>query len=124
MYGLAMSTFSVSATLIHPERRERSVALDLLVDTGATYTLLPAEVVAELELPTPEDCPVELASGELVVYDMGEVRMRLGGRERATVFLAGPPGCHGLLGAVTLEEFGLAADPRHQRLLPAPPALL
>ena len=119
-----MSTFTVSATLIHPEHRERSVTLDLLVDTGATYTRLPAEVVAELELLTLEECPVELASGEQVVYGMGEVRVRLGGRERATVFLAGPPGCHGLLSAVTLEELGLTADPRHQRLLPAPPALL
>ena len=72
-----MSTYTIQATLIHPERRERAVALDLLVDTGATYTLLPAEVVAELELPTMEDWPAELVSGERVVYRLGEVRIRL-----------------------------------------------
>jgi clan AA aspartic protease len=119
-----MSTFTVSATLIHPEHRERSVVLDFLVDTGATYTLLPAEVVAELRLPILEERPAELASGERVVYGMGEVRIRLGDRERTTVFLAGPPRCHPLLGAFALEGFALAADPVHQRLFPAPAAFL
>ena len=110
--------------MIHPERRERSVALDLVVDTGAMYTLLPAEIVAELELLTTEDWPAELASGERVVYRLGEVRVRLGDRERTNVFIAGPPRCHPLLGAFTLESFHLAADPVHQRLFPAPPAPL
>ncbi len=35
-----------------------------------------------------------------------------------TVFLAGPPGCLALLGAVTLEEFGLAPDPIRKVLVP------
>ncbi len=118
-----MSTFTVGATLMHPEHRERSAVLDLLVDTGATYTLLPAEVVAALQLPILEERPAELAGGERVVYGVGEVRIRLGERERTTVFLAGPPRCHPLLGAVTLEEFGLAADPLHQRLFPVPALL-
>jgi len=106
------------------EHRERSLVLDLLVDTGATYTLLPAEVIAELQLPILEERPAELASGERVVYGVGEARIRLGERERTTVFLAGPPRCHPLLGAVTLEEFGLAADPLHQRLFPVPALLV
>ena len=40
-----MSTLAVEARLIHPEHRERAVAAELLVDTGAFYSLLPAEVV-------------------------------------------------------------------------------
>ena len=66
----------------------------------------------------------ERANGERVVYGVGEVRMRLGGRERTAVFLAGPPGCRPLLGAFSLEAFALAADPVSPRLIPAPPALL
>ncbi|HKC83323.1 MAG TPA: aspartyl protease family protein [bacterium] len=113
-----MSTFMVPVTLIHPDQRERSVRLDLLVDTGALYTLLPAEVVAALELRTVEDWQAQLASGERVVYPLGEVRVKLGTRERTTMFVAGPSGCPALLGALALESFGLAADPVHQRLLP------
>ena len=118
-----MSTFTVSAILAHPGRRERSIVLEFLVDTGATYTLLPEEVVTELGLPTPYEHPAELASGEQVLYRLGEVRVGLGGQERATVFFAGPPGAQALLGAVTLEEFGLAVDPVRQRLIPVPALL-
>lgn len=118
-----MSTFTVAVTLIHPEHRERSVEVDLLVDTGATYTLLPPGVVARLELSTPYERWAMLASGERVVYRIGEVRVRLGDEERTTVFFAGSPGARALLGAVTLEEFGLAADPVRQRLFPVPALL-
>ena len=68
-----MSTFTIPATLIHPEHPERLVALDLVVGTRATYLLLPAEVVAQLGLSTPYERPVELASGELSAYRLGEV---------------------------------------------------
>ena len=119
-----MSTFTIRATLIHPDHRERAVAANLVVDTGATYSLLPAEIVTRLGLATTEEWSAVLASGERVVYGMGEVRVRLGERERTTVFLAGPPGCYPLLGAFALEGFALAVDPVHQQLLPAPPAHL
>lgn len=119
-----MSTFTVQATLTHPERRERSTVIDLIVDTGATYTFLPAEVVAELGLPAPYERPAVLASGERTVYRVGEVRIRLADEERVTVFFAGPPGSRPLLGAVTLEQFGLAADPVHRQLFPVPGLLV
>lgn len=113
-----MSTFTEHVTLIHPEHRDRSMTLDLLVDTGATYTLLPPDLVTQLDLPMLEQQPAELANGERVMVRIGEVRVRLGDRERTTMFVEGPPGCHLLLGAFTLEAFGLAADPVHQRLFP------
>ena len=113
-----MSTFAVEATLIHPEHRERTVTVEFLVDTGAFYSLLPAEVVERLGLETQEDVEGILASGKPVVSKLGEVRIRLDSRERTTTFLAGPPGCSPLLGSVTLGAFALAADPRHQRLVP------
>lgn len=118
-----MSTFKVDATLIHPDRREQLLPLELLVDTGATYTLLPIEIVAELGLSTPYARRVELASGEHAVYRVGEVRIRLAHEEMTTIFFAGPLGSVPLLGAVTLEQFGLAADPARQRLFPVPPLL-
>jgi predicted aspartyl protease len=103
---------------MHPEHRQRSVRLDLLVDTCALYTLLPAEVVAVMGLEAVDDWQAQLASGERVVYPLGEVRLRLDGRERTTTFVSGPTGCPALLGALALETFGLAADPVHQRLIP------
>src|SRR5437870_3934562 len=67
---------------------------------------------------TPEQRTVEFANGRRDVWPLGEVRIRLADSERTTVFLAGPAGGRPLLGAVTLEEFGVAVDPNHQRLVP------
>jgi clan AA aspartic protease len=114
-----MSAFTVHATLKNPDDRQRAaVAVDFLVDTGAIYTMLPGEVVTELGLATPEQRTVEFANGQRDVWPLGEVRIRLGDAERTTVFFAGPPGCRPLIGAVTLEEFGVAVGPNHQRLVP------
>ena len=123
-YGAAMSTFSVQAIIANLERPQRRLGVELLVDTGATYTLLPGEVVRHLDLATPWQRTATLASGEDVTLPMGHVSIRLNGEEMPTIFLAGPPGCQGLIGAVTLEEFALAADPVHQRLVPVRRVLL
>lgn len=113
-----MGTFSVPASLTNPERPEQRLALDLLVDTGATWTMLPEEVVTRLGLTATRQRSVALANGERVTYPAGQVAIQLNGEEIITVFLAGPPGCLALLGAVTLEEFGLAPDPVRKTLLP------
>lgn len=113
-----MGTFTVPAGLANPQRPEPRVTLDLLVDTGATWTMLPAEVVAQLELTAARQRAVTLASGERVTYPAGQVAIQLNGEEVITVFLAGPPGCLALLGAVTLEELGLAPDPVRKTLVP------
>jgi clan AA aspartic protease len=115
-----MSAFTVHAMLKHPDDRARSTVVDLLVDTGAIYTTLPAAIVAQLALATPYERTVEFANGQRDVWRMGEVRVKLADEEQTTVFLAGPAGCRPLLGAVTLEQFGLAVDPTHQRLVPVP----
>jgi len=119
-----MSTFSVQAFIANPAQPHRRLGVELLVDTGATHSLLPGEVVSHLELPTPWHRTATLASGEDVTYPMGHVLMRFNGEELPTLFLAGPLGCQGLIGAVTLEQFALAADPVHQRLVPVPRVLL
>jgi len=42
--------FTVPATLSNPIDPERRLVVDLIVDTGAVYTMLPATVVEELGL--------------------------------------------------------------------------
>ena len=48
-----MGAFTVSITLIHPDHHDRTAQVDALVDTGAMYTLLPAEIVAEFSTTLP-----------------------------------------------------------------------
>lgn len=116
--GSRLGTFSVPARLSNPERPEQQITLDLLVDTGATWTLLPAEVVGRLGLVTSRQRTVTLVSGERITHPAGEVAIQLNGEEMVTLFLAGPPGSLALLGAFTLEGFGLAPDPMRKILVP------
>jgi len=113
-----MGTFSVQAALSNPQHPEQRLTLDLLVDTGTTWTMLPPEVVTQLALTAHRQRAVTLASGERVNYPAGQVAIQLNGEELTTVFLGGPSGCLALLGAVTLEEFGFAPDPVRKILVP------
>ncbi|MDP2935372.1 MAG: Retroviral aspartyl protease, partial [Dehalococcoidia bacterium] len=58
------------------------------------------------------------ADGREASYPIAQVRVRLDGRERFTICVFGEEGTEPLLGAVTLEEFGLAVDPLNKRLIP------
>lgn len=113
-----MGTFSVTVSLGNPQRPESRLTLDLLVDTGATWTMLPAEIVTQLGLSATRQRTVTLANGQPVTYLAGQVAIQLYGEELITIFLAGPSGSLALLGAVTLEEFGLAPDPVKKTLVP------
>ena len=75
-----MSTFTVSLG-ITDRRRERYVTVDALVDTGATYTSLPAGVLADLGIEQVEVRRFRLADNRVVEYPLGEARLRLDGRE-------------------------------------------
>jgi predicted aspartyl protease len=86
--------------------------------------VLPDEIVEQLALAISYERPVELATGEHVVYPLGHVRLALTGEEWVTIFLAGPRGSTPRLGTVTLTHFGVAANPVRRRLVPDPDVLL
>jgi clan AA aspartic protease len=113
-----MGTFSIPAGLANIHRPEQRLTVELLVDTCATWTMLPDELVKQLGLTATRQRAVTLANGQRVVYEAGQVAIQLNGEEMITLYLAGPPGCLALLGAVTLEEFGLAPDPVSKTLVP------
>ena len=98
----------------------RFEAFDALVDTGATYTVVPRERLAALGVSAEEWWPFVLADGRQVSYGIAWVRVRIDGRTQPTIAVFGDPGCEPLLGVVTLEEFRLGVDPVTQRLIPVP----
>jgi clan AA aspartic protease len=112
-----MWTFSVPVQILGPRGQAEVAAL---VDTGATHTLLPRNLLVELGVQPLERVAFELADERVVEYEIGGVRPRLDGRERTTVVVMGPEGATPLLGATTLEIFNLAVDPVRQRLIPVP----
>lgn len=92
---------------------------DALVDTGATYTLVPRSLIAGLGISAQEHDQFVLADGRRVERDIAVCLVRLDGRMRSTVCVIDDAAPDTLLGAVTLEEFGLAVDPVNRRLVRA-----
>lgn len=119
-----MGTFTVQTTVGHPERRGVRVTLELLVDTGATWSLIPSETARSLGVEPIETRSVQTADGRRLDLPLAEVRFTIGGRSLTTPCLVGAADAPALLGAVTLEAFGLAADPVQKILVPVTGLLL
>jgi predicted aspartyl protease len=113
-----MGTFQVEVTVKNLQVPTRSRTLSALVDTWATYTTLPREVVEALGCQPIGKRRVLLANGREEEWPVGAVLLSLEGQEGPTFCLIGPNGGPALLGAVTLEEFALGVDPVAKRLIP------
>ena len=89
-----------------------------LVDTGATHTLVPAPILRRLGVEPIRRQTFLIADGSRVEREVGWLLVRIGGEESPTVVVFGDEDAEPLLGAVTLEEFGLGVDPVGRRLVP------
>jgi clan AA aspartic protease len=95
-------------------------AIDALVDSGATYALVPRSMLERLGVQAVDRQTFVIADGNRIERDVGQATVRIDGRSRASVVIFGDEGVDPLLGAVTLEEFGLRVDPIARRLIPVP----
>ena len=110
-----MGLFRVPGRLIGPSGHSES--LDLLVDTGATFLVVPRSIAERLGLHPTRTCTIEAAGGREEQWPLAEVRLALDGDEVTTPCLIAPDGPP-LLGAVALESLLLAVDPIAKRLVP------
>ena len=98
---------------------QRSLEIEAMVDTGASYTIVPANLLRDLGVSPIDKISLVLADGRPVEYDLGEARASINGRSIPTLVVFGNDGARALLGAYTLEGLRLAVDPAHGRLVPA-----
>lgn len=115
-----MGTFEVSLEVAGISR-DRFETVDALVDTGATYTVLPRPLLERLGIRAHTRAPFVLADGSEVEFELGRAWIRLGAQQEYSLVVFGD---RPLLGAVTLEEFRLAPDPVAQRLVPVPALMM
>lgn len=114
-----MGTFRVSIQLAAVSGAHFE-SMEALVDTGASYTWIPCDLLERLGVLADEERVFVLADGREVRYPMAWVRVRLGERIQPTLVVCGDTGTEPLLGAFTLEGFGLGVDPVNRRLIPVP----
>ncbi len=118
-----MSTFSVTIQ-VGDLQGQRYESLEALVDTGSSHLVVPRPMLERLGVSVEERLPFELADKRIVEYDVGQVRVRIDGRERFTTVVFGGPGTDSLLGSSTLELFNLGVDPVRRRLISLPGLLM
>ena len=98
---------------------EKSLEMEAMVDTGASYTMIPGHMLKEMGVTPIDKIGLRLADARVVEYDMGEARATINGRSIPTLVVFGPDDARPLLGAYTLEGLRLAVDPTHGRVIPA-----
>lgn len=113
-----MGTFSVTAYLLPADRTGAPESVTLMVDTGATYTCLPRALLERMGYRPVGRRQVVFANGTEAEWEVTAVTLSLLDSTLPTLYFMAPDSSPGLLGAVTLEEFGLGVDPIGKRLVP------
>ncbi len=111
-----MGTFLVPLEIGDPQG-ERFETVEALVETGATYTTLPASTLRRLGV-LPHKGLFRLADGSRIERDIGQTWVRLEGSGAIVPVIFGDEDAQPLVGAVTLEIFLLGVDPVEGRLMP------
>lgn len=114
-----MGTFKVRVEVANRDPVSSFELVEALVDTGSLYSKFPGSFLEKLGVDRSEKERFQLADKSYRYYDIGQARMRLDGRERTSVVVFGEDGIY-LLGAVSLEEFGLIPDTTSKKLVEAP----
>ena len=112
-----MGTFTYPLEVISADG-SRSQTVDATVDTGSTFTCLPANLLHQFGVVPYRRIRSELADGSVVEDDLGIVHVRMEGIVTPTIAIFADEGAPALLGAYTLEGALLVVDPVRQRLAP------
>ena len=116
--GGEVGTFYVDFVIWNRDKT-RSRTLNGLVDTGASNTSIPAPILEDLGIERLRSRVFTLAYGSKREYSIGWADMELEGQTDQVSVVFGPASGKILLGAMALETFGLAADAKNRRLIPA-----
>ena len=104
----------------NPSNPEVTEKVDFLVDSGATYSVVPTPILEKLDIKPLTEEKFQLADGSTAVRKKGIALFRYGERVGGADVIFGQEGDHSLLGALTLEALGLVLDPLKRELKPLP----
>ncbi len=92
--------------------------IEATVDTGASFTTLPARFLRELGIQPTGKRGFLVADGRRIEMEYGQAWATIDGESVVTIVVFGEDEAPSLLGAYTLEGLALAVDPEAQRLVP------
>ena len=115
-----MGVTTLFVEVANPATPDLTDRLEFIVDSGAVFSVVPAEVLRRLGIQPREQQTFRLANSTHIVRWRGGAFFKF--REYAGVaeVIFGEEGDATLLGAHTLEAFGLGLDPIKRELRPVP----
>lgn len=104
----------------NPGEPKKRVRLSFLVDTGATYSVIPSSVLKKLAIKPDEKREFTLANGQKISRKLGGARFEYNGHKGHAPVIFGQKSDSTIIGVTALEAMGFAIDPLKRELIPLP----
>src|SRR5712691_4094948 len=114
-----MGLTQVQVRIANPTDPDRYRDIEFIVDSGASFTVVPKKILEELDIKSRSTRSFLLANGEKFKRNMGTVEVEYRGARGGATVIFGEEGDFPLLGVTTLEALGLIFDALRQELKPA-----
>ncbi len=108
----------VKTKVINPQKPDKNITKDFMVDSGATYSVVPEQYLKKIGIKPHRKMDFILADGTKLTREIGDAIYELEGERGAAPVIFGKKGDSLLFGAVTLEALGLVLDPFKRELRP------
>ena len=109
----------VALKVKNPQKPSKAFEGEFLVDSGASYTVVPEKILKKLGIKPAGKEEFSLADGRIISRKVGSALYEYEGVERAAPVLFGEKDDSLLLGTFTLEALGLTLDPLKRKLYKA-----
>jgi clan AA aspartic protease len=115
-----MAIFATHITVANPQEPDRGRDIEVVIDTGATLTKLPARLLSELGIQPRFSIPTITSENREIIRSVGQAWIRIDGRAGIVPVSFGNQEEPVLLGATALEILGFVVDPVDQKLISRP----
>jgi len=113
-----MGFTTVKAKISSVDDPSKSILIDLLVDTGATFTVVPKEKLKDTGLKPKVRRKMKTADGRVVERDGATALVEVMGKVDEVPIVFGEKDDAAILGVTTLEILGFDVDPTTRQLKP------
>ncbi len=111
-----MGFTSVKVGVANPANPAKAVKVELLVDTGAMYSIVPRSLLEQLKIRPEGTKSFTLATGDRIRREVGGAVYKFDRVVGYASVIFGEKGDQPLLGVTALEDMGLQVDPVSKKL--------
>ena len=113
-----MGEVRVPVRVANPDAPDRSWEAEFLVDTGATVSVVPVDVLNDLGVEAIDVARFYLADESSILRRVGLARFVVAGVSRHAEVMFGDEECQPIVGSTLLQSMGFLVDPLREWLLP------